>query len=149
VAHRVSELLGGVVAGLVASAIAWCVGRVVRWQRNRDDFGSLAGAYDVSEKETGLAVGTVAIHGHGPILNLEWTHPDGSQASGRIAMNEQSRVTGSGSYEHRRGSNVGWGYFMLQVASRERDAVRLLVDGTFTDQELRRQTASAWVWEKR
>jgi hypothetical protein len=62
-------------------------------------------------------------------------------------MNEQSRVTGAGSYEHFRGAG-GWGDFSVQVASRERGVVRLLVDGRYTDQANRKVVATAWVWQK-
>jgi hypothetical protein len=111
---------------------------VVRWKRNRDDFGSLAGSYDVNEKEpSDRADGTVVIEGNGPTLAFVWRLADGSEARGTIAMNEQSRVTGTGSYEHFRDGKLGWGDLWLQVASRERDAVRLLVDGRYTKQEAR------------
>jgi hypothetical protein len=142
------ELIGGVVAGLIGSAIAWTVGRTVRSKRNRDDFGSLAGEYQVREKQPSEQPdGTVTISGSGPNLDFLWTLGNGSEARGRLAMNEQSRVTGSGSYEHRRGANRGWGDLTIQVASRERNSVRLLVDGRYTSQKDRQQVASAWVWE--
>jgi hypothetical protein len=142
------EVLGGVIAGLIASAIAWGVGRLVRWKRNIDDFGVLAGEYNVYEKApSDRADGTLTLKGKSPVLDVSWTLEDGSTVRGTLTMNEQSRVTGSGSYEHRRGSAGGWGDFSVHVASRKQGAVRVLVDGRFTDQELRRQIASAWVWE--
>ena len=142
------DLLGGVLAGFIASTVAWGVGRIRRWRRNRDDFGRLAGEYLVSEKQPSeRADGTVTLGGSGPVLDLAWTLKDGSEVRGMISMNEQSRVTGAGSYDHVRGTNYGWGYFSLQVAVRERGVVRILVDGRFTDQRTRRQIAGAWVWE--
>lgn len=135
-------------AGLIASAFAWAIGLALRLKRNRDDFGSLAGKYSVNEKEPSQRPdGTVVIDGNGPNLNFVWTFADGTEARGQIAMNEQSRVTGSGSYEHVRDERHGWGDVWLQVGSRERDAVRLLVDGRYTNQEKRLGVASAWVWE--
>lgn len=142
------EVLGGVVAGLIASGIAWGIGRLVRWRRNAGDFGVLAGTYDVFEKQPSAeAAGTVTLTGDGPVLDVVWTLEDGSEARGTLTMNEQSRVTGAGTYEHRRGTNRGWGEFTVHVASRRARAVRLLVDGRFTDQKLRQQIASAWTWE--
>lgn len=116
--------------------------------RNRDDFGRLAGEYRVTQKPpSNESNGTARLSGNGPLLDLVWTFEDGSKAKGTLSMNEQSRVTGAGSYEHFRGAG-GWGDFSVQVATRERDAVRLLVDGQYTDQANRKLVATAWVWQK-
>jgi hypothetical protein len=64
-------------------------------------------------------------------------------------MNEQSRLDGTGSYDHVRGSNEGWGHLTVHVQSRERDAARLLVDGLYTRQRCRDVVATAWIWEMR
>jgi len=142
------DVLGGVVAGLIASFLAWAVSKALRWRRNRLDFGGLAGEYRVSEKgrsETGNRTATLT--GAGPLLKFAWTLKDGSEIKGTLAMNEQARVTGAGSYDHVRGSAYGWGGLSFQVAGRERSSVHLLVDGWFTDQTARQQIASAWVWK--
>jgi hypothetical protein len=143
-----SDLLGGVVAGVIASTIAWGISRLYRLRRNRIDFGRLAGEYRVREKQPSEeADGTVTLRGNGPVLDLAWTLGDRSEVRGTVSMNEQSRVSGAGSYDHVRGENYGWGYFSLQVAEGERGPIRLLVDGRFTDQKARQQIAGAWVWE--
>jgi hypothetical protein len=142
------DLAGGVIAGLIAAGIAWGIGFALRVRRNRSRFGRLAGTYRVFEKQPSRkGAGTVEVTGNGPTLDFAWTLADGSKAAGQIAMNEQSGVTGSGSYEHTRGANQGWGYLSVQVASRERGAARLLVDGTYTRQKTRDEVATAWVWE--
>jgi hypothetical protein len=141
------DVLGGVVAGLIASVLAWAVGRVLRWRRNRFDFGGLAGAYRVNEKWSEKDDGTATVSGTGPLLKFTWTLADGSEVKGTLAMNEQSRVTGAGSYDHVRGNAYGWGHFTFQVAGRKQGGVRLLVDGRFTDQRARQEIAGAWLWE--
>jgi hypothetical protein len=42
---------------------------------------------------------------------------------------------------------LGWGYLTVQVASREEGAIRLLVDGRYTDPDGRTEVPTAWVWE--
>jgi hypothetical protein len=101
----------------------------------------------VSEKWSGQADGTATLSGNGPVLKLAWTLKDGSEVNGTLAMNEQSRVTGAGGYDHVRGTAYGWGDLSVQVAVRRRDKVRLLADGRFTDQRARQQIAGAWVWD--
>jgi hypothetical protein len=143
-----SEITGGVIAGLIGVLIAWVIGRAIRWKRDWDDFGNLVGNYVVTEKGgLGRAVAEATITGHGATLAMEWRWDDGSVVAGRIVMNQQSRVTGSASYTHRRGSATGWGYLQLQVATPGRDV--LLVDGVFTEPAARQQVASAWILEKR
>ena len=143
-----SEIVGGVVAGLIASAIAWVVLRGLRWKRDRDDFGVLSGDYRVIEKPPWeQAQGTVTITVNGSILAFEWTWLDGSEARGTIAMDERSRVTGLGSYEHTRHGSTGWGYLSIRIASREPNAARILVDGWYTDKEQYQRVATAWFWD--
>jgi hypothetical protein len=142
-----SGISGGVLAGLLAALIAWAVGRGLRRRRNRADFGSLSGGYQVAEKSTDEVAGTATLTGNGPSLHLSWVMEDGTVATGTIVMNEQSRVDGSGSYTHDTESGLGWGYLRVRVASR--DPVVLRVDGTFTDQRARSEVASAWVWRRR
>lgn len=142
------EVLGGIVAGLLASAVIAVAARCWRRHRDRKDFGCLAGTYDVTEKQpTEQPDGMVEVAGDGPVLTFVWTFGDGSVAEGALTMNEQSRVTGAGSYKHVRGSNLGWGYVTLIVASRGKDAAQLLVDGRYTRQKHRDEIATAWVWE--
>jgi hypothetical protein len=82
--------------------------RAARWRRNRDDFGRLAGEYRVSEKQPSeRADGTATLSGSGPMLTLAWTLEDGSEVTGTLSMNEQSPVTGAGSYEHTRAPIAG------------------------------------------
>lgn len=142
------DLLGGIVAGLIGAAIVGAFAWWRRRRRDRADFGSLAGSYAVTEKQPSQrAEGTVTVTGDGPLLSFEWTTADGSQAHGTLAMNEHSRVTGTGSYEQVRGLNHGWGYLTVYVASREQGAARLLVDGRYTRQANRDEVSTAWVWE--
>lgn len=114
--------------------------------RNRADFGCLAGEYDVTVKSTEEAEGTATLTGSGPILALRWVLADATVATGTIVMNEQSRVDGSGSYTHDTETGPGWGYLRVLVESR--DPAVLRVDGTFTDQDERREIATAWVWRQ-
>ena len=88
--------------------------------------------------------GKAKVSRDGATLGFVWTFPDGTEATGTLAMNEQSRVTGSGSYKHLRGA-LGWGYLTAHVASREKDAAQLLVDGRYTLD--RGDVSTAWVWE--
>lgn len=142
------DLLGGVIAGLIASAV---VGALVWWwrrRRDRKDFGCLAGTYDATEKQPSEKPdGTVVVTGDGPVLTFVWRFGDGSVADGTLAMNEQSRFIGSGGYEHVRGRNLGWGQVTVIVASRDKGAARLLIDGQYTRQEMRDAVWTAWVWE--
>jgi hypothetical protein len=143
-----NEVKGGVVAGLLGAFIAWGIGRLIREKRNRDDFGRLAGDYDVMDKaDRTQVIATATIKGRGPRLEMTWQWNDGSLVTGQVSMNEQSRVTGAGSYTHVRGSALGWGSIYVQVADHDRRV--LLVDGTFTDSDSRQQVASAWVWRRR
>lgn len=137
------DLLGGVLAGLIGTAIIYGFSKVRQQRRNSADFGCLAGVYDVTVKQSDEPEGSVMITGDGPLLSFAWKMDGGTDAVGTIAMNEQSRVTGSGSYEH----GDGWGYLTVQVASRERGAARLLVDGRYTRQKERDEVSTAWVWE--
>lgn len=141
-----SVFWSGVLAGVIAAGIAWGIGRTIRWGRNLNDFGRLAGEYRVIEKQ-GRTDGTVIITGNGSQLGFIWTMRDKSTVEGTLAMNEQSRVTGAGSYTHSRGESYGWGDLSFQVAARKRGAIRLLVDGRFTNTTSRSHVASAWVWE--
>ena len=61
-------------------------------------------------------------------------------------MNEQSRLTGAGGYQHERGG-LGWGHLAVVVASRGENTARLLLDGRYTDQDTRDLVATAWVWD--
>jgi hypothetical protein len=92
-----SDIWGGVVAGLIASLIVWGFSSGRRRWRNRADFGSLAGDYEVEEKATNKPEGTATLTGTGPTLGLRWVLEDGTVTMGTIVMNEASRVDGAGS----------------------------------------------------
>jgi hypothetical protein len=97
-----ADLLGGILAGLIGSAIVLAAGWWWRRRRNRADFGCLAGTYNVTEKQPSQKPeGTVTINGDGPLLAFVWTTADGSNAEGMLTMNEQARTTGTGSYARR------------------------------------------------
>lgn len=136
------NVLGGVFAAFAYALILWWRRR----ERNLDDFGRLAGKYRVTQKWSEEPQGTVTLSGNGPKLDFVWTMEDGSAPTGKLWMNEQTRLTGAGSYQHRR-TGFGWGELTVQVADRERGAVRLLVDRQFTDPTAHQPVAEAWVWE--
>jgi hypothetical protein len=142
-----ADFFGGVLAGLIASGIGatavWCWRG---WQRSAA-FDPLVGIYGVTRKyPSNEHEGVVRVTRDGATLRFVWAFPDGTQALGTFAMNEQSRMSGSGSYKHFRGA-AGWGFLIVHVASRERDATELLVDGRYTQD--RDEVSTAWVWEKR
>ena len=141
-----NEIVGGVLAGLIATAIVGGFAWLRRYVRNRADFGSLAGEYEVTTKSTDEAEGMATLSGTGPILGLRWVLANGTVATGTVVMNEQSRVDGSGSYTHDTETGPGWGYLRVRVDSR--DPAVLRVDGTFTDQDVRTEIATAWVWRQ-
>lgn len=142
-----ADFLGGIAAGLIATGIVWVATSLLRRKRNRDAFGPLIGTYKVTRKHpSDQPDGEVTIKGDGPILTLDWTLASGSRAEGTLAMNEQSRITGAGSYEHVQGA-PGWGYLTVHVASRKKGAARLLVDGRYTREAKRDEVSTAWVWE--
>jgi hypothetical protein len=58
-----ADLLGGILAGLIGSAIVLAAGWWWRRRRNRADFGCLAGTYNVTEKQPSQKPeGTVTIN---------------------------------------------------------------------------------------
>jgi hypothetical protein len=64
-----ADLLGGILAGLIGSAIVLAAGWWWQRRRNRADFGCLAGTYNVTEKQPSQKPeGTVTINGDGPLL---------------------------------------------------------------------------------
>jgi hypothetical protein len=139
------DIAGGVVAGLIAALIAWAIGRGLRERRNRRDFGRLAGDYDVTVKLEGTPEGVVTLRRRGSNLDLTWVLANDTIATGTLAMNEQSRVTGSGSYVHETASGTVGGELHVQVAPPD----TLFVDGVYTQQQARETVATAWVWRRR
>jgi hypothetical protein len=140
-----ADYVGGILAGLIASLIAYGFVTARRLKRNDEYFACLAGTYDVTEKQRETRrEGTVTITGNGPLLDFVWTLANGRVARGTLAMNEQSRVTGSGGYEH---EPDGWGYLDVRVASRTPGTARLLVDGRYTRPDHGDEWARARVWE--
>lgn len=95
-----SDVLGGVLAGLIATAIWVAVDRLRRFVGLRRKFGRYAGHYSVTGKEElEPRLELVAITVKGNVLDVRFEHlPPGDSVSGRILMDEQLR--GEGHYWH-------------------------------------------------
>ncbi|MEP7224987.1 MAG: hypothetical protein ABI783_08520 [Actinomycetota bacterium] len=126
------DLLTGAVAGFVVAILWGVTAWVVRWWRQRRDFGVLDGTYrrygklgDEPEPES------VSITVDGNVLEVEWHGlPDGDSVKGWIAMNEQFRTSGEGHYEHVKNGRQLWGFWKVQ-----KNADTLLVHTTYAHYE--------------
>jgi hypothetical protein len=142
-----ADLLVGVLAGVVASAIWWALAWSDRRRRLRRDFGHLAGKYRVTRKLSDLPEpGTVLITVSGNTLRAHQFEglPDGDSITGEISMNEHLPNTGRGHYAHVKGGKRLWGFWDIQVD----DGDTLLVHTTYANYKTHVAVVSGFVWER-
>jgi hypothetical protein len=129
-----SDLLTGVVAGLVAALAWWLLTWLLRQWRLRRDFAWLAGTYSSTRKlKEQPEPETVSITVDRNILGVEFVGlPDGTSIKGKIAMNEQLPLSGRGHYSHDfKDGKQGWGFWDVQVL---KESQTILVHTTYAGQ---------------
>ena len=139
-----ADVLGGVLAGLIATAIWVVCDRVRRFVRLRAKFGRYAGSYSVTAKEeVEPRSERVAITVKGNVLAVRFENlPPGDSVSGRILMDDQLR--GEGHYWHVKGGAQLWGFWDVQA----RDDRTLLVHTTFAVSGTDRLAFEGFRWER-
>src|SRR3954451_18738552 len=139
-----ADVWGGVVAGLIATAIWVFVDRSRRFIRVRRKFGRYAGCYLIAGKEELTPrPERVAIEVKGNVLAIEFENlPPGDSVSGRIVMDELLR--GEGHYRHVKGGVQLWGFWDIQV----RDKRTLLVHTTFSRSGTDTLVLEGFRWER-
>ena len=141
-----SDLLVGVVAGVVATII-WALGAwIYRERRLRREFHPLTGTYRSTRKLTDQSEPeTVSIRVSRNILLVEFEGiPDGDSVTGEIAMNEQLPRSGRGQYFHVKDGAQLWGFWDIQV----KDANTILVHRTYANPKNHTAVVSGFVWSR-
>jgi hypothetical protein len=146
---KLSDLVTGAVAGVVAAFAWWLLTALLRQWRLRRDFAWLAGCYSSTRKlkeQPEPERVSIAVDGNLLLVRFEGL-AEGAAVEGEIAMNEQLPRSGRGHYAHRFSDGTqGWGFWDVQTL---KESQTILVHTTFAANTVPPTAeVSGFVWER-
>lgn len=138
-----SDLAGGVLAGVIATAV-WALGLWwVEAHRFERAFARLSGHHEVRRKQSSsLEPYTVVVTAKGSVLDVRYDGWRDGSCEGEIVMNRERR--GAGHYSSVKKGKQLWGFWDVQVT----DAGTVLVHEIYAKEETKTQIVSGYRWTR-